>query len=83
VSAQLIDAINGGSAELQSLLFMWLISEPANPEDFRAVADVLLKAGQRKMTHLVVSRGLSEFPEDERLALLALQLRLLRAPAVA
>jgi hypothetical protein len=82
-SGQLKRAIAEESAEMSSLLFLWLTSEPSVASDYLDIATVLAETGKGELARLVAHRGLALFPDSDQLALFALRLELSGLPRAA
>lgn len=71
----LLEAIGHDTDHLRSVLFQWLVSQPRSADEYLQAAHALHEGEQASLGNLVLCRGLSEFPDDEPLALFALKLR--------
>ena len=73
-TGQVRQAIATRSPDARSMLFVWLSNESSDDYEFADIVDSLLEVSERTLAHLVVHRGLAQFPESDSLSLYALRL---------
>ena len=77
-TAKIVLAVQEDDPDTHSMLSFWLASEPDKPHEYVVIADTLLVYGERNLAHLVASRGIALFPDNDQLARFALKLELRR-----
>jgi len=70
----LIASIETKRNELWSELYRWLTGDERSAEEYRSVAIALADAGEISLAQLVISQAVTQYSEDDHLAMLALQL---------